>query len=83
MAVLLKYSLVLFLIFYLFSKLAKFLFRIFLGRTAKAAQERQYKQNNKGRTTKDGINIDHIPNQDGKRTGGNFKGGEYVDYEEL
>lgn len=72
-----------FLIGYLIYKLGSFLFRLFLGRTYKAAQERQYKQNNKGRTTKDGINIDHVPNQKGKRTGGNFKGGEYVDYEEL
>lgn len=79
----LKFLLILFLIGYLFFKIGGFLFRLFLGRTAKAAQERQYKQNNKGRTTKDGINIDHIPNQKGKRTGGNFKGGEYVDYEEL
>lgn len=78
-----KFLLILFLIGYLFFKIGGFLFRLFLGRTAKAAQERQYKQNNKGRTTKDGINIDHIPNQKGKRTGGNFKGGEYVDYEEL
>lgn len=78
-----KFLLILFLIGYLFFKIGGFLFRLFLGRTAKAAQERQYKQNNKGRTTKDGINIDHVPNQKGKRTGGNFKGGEYVDYEEL
>lgn len=79
----LKFLLILFLIGYLFFKIGGFLFRLFLGRTANAAQERQHKQNNKGRTTKDGLNIEHIPNQKGKRTGGNFKGGEYVDYEEL
>jgi hypothetical protein len=78
-----KFLLILFLIGYLFFKIGGFLFRLFLGRTAKATQERQYKQNNKGRTTKEGLNIDHVPNQKGKRTGGNFKGGEYVDYEEL
>lgn len=78
-----KFLLILFLIGYLFFKIGGFLFRLFLGRTAKAAQERQYKQNNKGKTTKEGLNIDHVPNQKGKRTGGNFKGGEYVDYEEL
>jgi hypothetical protein len=78
-----KFLLILFLIGYLFFKIGGFLFRLFLGRTAKAAQERQYKQNNKGRTTKEGLNIDHVPNQKGKRTGGNFKGGEYVDYEEV
>jgi len=83
MATVLKYLLILYLIYYLVSKLGKFLIRLFLGRTARAAQERQYKQNNKGRTTKDGIHIDHIPNQKGKRTGGNFKGGEYVDYEDV
>ena len=60
-----------------------FFLELFLGRTYKAAQERQFQQNNKGRRTKDGIHIDHIPSQKGKRTGGNFKGGEYVDYEEL
>ena len=78
-----KFLLILFLIGYLFFKIGGFIFRLFLGRTAKAAQERQYQQNNKGRTTKDGLNIDHVPNQKGKRTGGNFKGGEYVDYEDV
>ncbi|MGM0580640.1 MAG: DUF4834 domain-containing protein [Bacteroidota bacterium] len=78
-----KFLLILFLIGYLIFKIGGFLFRLFLGRTAKAAQEKQYKQNNKRRTTKDGINIDHVPDQKGKRTGGNFKGGEYVDYEEM
>ncbi|WKK82227.2 DUF4834 domain-containing protein [Marivirga arenosa] len=78
-----KFLLILFLIGYLFFKIGGFIFRLFLGRTAKAAQERQYQQNNKGRTTKDGVHIDHIPNQKGKRSGGNFKGGEYVDYEEV
>jgi hypothetical protein len=78
-----KFLFILFLVGYLIFKIGGFLFRLFLGRTYKAAQERQYKQNNNGRTTKDGINIDHVPNQKGKRTGGNFKGGEYVDYEEL
>jgi len=71
------------LIGYLFYKIGGFIFRLFLGRTAKAAQERQYQKNNSGRTTKDGIHIDHIPNQKNKRTGGNYKGGEYVDYEEV
>ncbi|WKK87051.1 DUF4834 domain-containing protein [Marivirga arenosa] len=78
-----KFLLILFLIGYLFFKIGGFIFRLFLGRTAKAAQQRQYQQNNKGRTTKDGVHIDHIPNQKGKRSGGNFKGGEYVDYEEV
>ena len=78
-----KFLIILFLIGYLFFKIGGFLFRLFLGRTAKAAQERQYQQNNKGRKTKNGIHIDHIPNQKGKRTGGNFKGGEYVDYEDV
>lgn len=78
-----KFLLILFLIGYIIFKIGGFFFRLFLGRTAKAAQERQYKQNNKGKTTKDGISIDHIPNQNGKRTGGNFKGGEYVDYEDV
>ncbi len=78
-----KFLLILFLIGYLFFKIGGFLFRLFLGRTAKAAQERQTKQNNRGRTTKDGIHIDHVPNEKGKRTGGNFKGGEYVDYEDV
>lgn len=79
----LKFLLILALIGYLFFKIGGFFFRVFLGRTAKAAQERQYQQQSRGRTTKDGIKIDHIPDQKGKRTGGNFKGGEYVDYEDL
>ncbi|WKV12824.1 DUF4834 domain-containing protein [Marivirga harenae] len=78
-----KFLLILFLIGYLIFKVGGFFFRLFLGRTARTAQERQYKENNRGRKTKDGIHIDHVPSQKGKRTGGNFKGGEYVDYEDV
>ena len=78
-----KFLLILFLIGYLFFKIAGFIFRIFLGRTAKAAQDRQYQQNSRSKTTKDGIHINNVPDEKGKRSGGNFKGGEYVDYEEV
>lgn len=81
--IMIKFLFILALIGYLFYKVGGFLFRVFLGRTAKAAQERHYQQQNKGRTTKDGIRIDHVPDQKGERNAGNFKGGDYVDYEEM
>ncbi len=47
---------------------------------AKVPQSRKYKQPADGN-----VNIDYIPEEDKKNGKGprNFKGGEYVDYEEV
>ncbi|MBK6266761.1 DUF4834 family protein [Marivirga sp. S37H4] len=83
----LKFLLILFLIGYIFFKVGGFLFRIFLGRLgAKAAAQSgrsNSSQNRQQRKTADGINIEFVPEDKNKRTAKNFKGGEYVDYEEL
>lgn len=83
-----KVLLITFLIGYIFFKVGGFLFRIFLGRLgAKAAynQSRQnYSQNTQQKKrTADGINIEFAPEDKNKRSAKNFRGGEYVDYEEI
>ena len=59
---------------------------MFLGRVAKSAQQANYQQSSRQKQqqkTKDGINIEFVPKSNNKRSAANFKGGEYVDYEEL
>lgn len=41
------------------------------------------RQQRRDKTKKGEINIDHIPNKKGGKFGDDYKGGEYVDYEEL
>ena len=83
-----KVLLITFLIGYIFFKVGGFLFRIFLGRLgAKYASQngrQQYtNQSQQKKKTADGINIEFVPEDKNKRSASNFKGGEYVDYEEL
>jgi hypothetical protein len=70
----LKVLLIIVLVIYALSKLG--LFRIFV----QSNQRGHYGQSNGHRPPGDGnVNIDNIPNQ--KKS--DFKGGEYVDYEEV
>ena len=69
----LKFLLILVLVIYALSKLG--LFRIFV-QSNKGYNERQYDRRGDGN-----VNIDHNPNQNRKKS--EFKGGEYVDYEEV
>ncbi|GAA5031916.1 hypothetical protein GCM10011506_24850 [Marivirga lumbricoides] len=84
-----KVLLITFLIGYIFFKVGGFLFRIFLGGLgAKYATQngRQHfnNQSQQKKKTADGINIEFVPEDDkNKRSASNFKGGEYVDYEEI
>lgn len=49
-----------------------------------SAQQRQRARQANGHSKKyGGIQIDHIPNKKGGKFGDNYKGGEYVDYEEV
>lgn len=48
------------------------------------SSQRFNKQNQyRNRAKKGNINIDHVPNKKGGKFGNDYKGGEYVDYEEL
>ena len=68
-------------------KVGGFFFRLFLGNLGAKAAYQQNQRNSQRtqskRTTADGISIDFVPNDKTERSAKNFKGGEYVDYEEL
>lgn len=72
-----------FLIGYIFLTVGRFIARIFLSRVVKSAQQQQAKNQQYKRSERDGVNIEFMPKNDSKRSGANFKGGEYVDYEEI
>jgi hypothetical protein len=83
-----KVLLIIFLIGYIFFKVGGFLFRVLLGGLGARAASNQSRQNYSQNTqqkkkTADGINIEFVPEDKNKRSAKNFKGGEYVDYEEL
>ena len=89
MSVLFKFLLFFFITLWLISRLARFAVRIFLGRAAKQAGERgytyqrTYHTQQKKSSPRDGnVNIDYVP-KESKSMQDNFKGGDYVDYEEV
>lgn len=80
----LKFLLILFLIFYLVYKLAGFLVRVLVVNAAQQHQK-QYQQHTsqtQSKKAKGGnVNIDFVPKD--PKQGGQIKGGDYVDYEEV
>lgn len=84
----LKFILIFFLFFWIVFKLGGFFMRVFLGKVANDARQNhagqsQYQQH---RQPADGnVHIDYIPKKEaGKnKKGGDFRGGDYVDYEEV
>ncbi len=82
----LKFLLILFLIFYLVYKLAGFLVRVLVVNAAEQHQK-QYQQHAKAQAAQSkkakggNVNIDFVPKD--PKQGGQIKGGDYVDYEEV
>ncbi len=76
MSVLLKFILFFIVIYYLLRKVGGFLFRIMGGTRPTSSNEKQYKREGE-------INIDYKPQNRNGKFGNDFKGGEYVDYEEV
>lgn len=84
-----KLLLIIILVGFLLSKVFGFFFRVLLGNSAadrangKAHQNQQY-QNNSRKSADGNVNIDYVPkNGEAKEAPKAFKGGEYVDYEEV
>jgi len=76
------------LIFYFLFRVAGFFFRVLTGGLgARAAyqhsQNNQSNQKSRRKTNADGVSIEYAPENKSKRSASNFKGGEYVDYEEI
>ncbi|MFY0627680.1 MAG: DUF4834 family protein [Reichenbachiella sp.] len=84
--VLFKFILIFFLGFYLLSKIGGFLVRLFFGNLAKHQRQQQNHHGSKSyRKPSDGnVNIEYAP-EDRKSvsTEKDFKGGDYVEYEEV
>ncbi|OJJ18434.1 hypothetical protein BKI52_22710 [marine bacterium AO1-C] len=83
MGALLKFLLVLGLIVYLINKFSSFLFRRVLKSMGFTPPERGKRR--KKRARRGGVHIDYMPEEEQKdrRRSQNYKGGEYVDYEEV
>lgn len=71
---LLKYLLIGIIIYYLISKVGKFFLHLLFGKPNEPKQ-----QHSKGSSTFGNIKINYKPKKDDK----DFKGGEYIDYEEV
>lgn len=82
----LKFLIITFLIGFLAFKVLGLFFRVLLGGSAtersgqKSYQSQQYQSK---RTGNGNVNIDYVPNGKSKGTSKEFKGGEYVEYEEI
>lgn len=81
-----RFLLIAFLVGWLFFKVFSFFIRVFVGGAGQKAyqnQQRQYNHQNSQRRTGD-VHIDYIPQKEEKeKQRKDFKGGEYVDYEEV
>lgn len=78
------YKLLLFILFFLLLiRVINFFFKG-IYRAAGREPGKKYDNNFKNRSKKNGeINIDHVPDKKGGKFGNDFKGGDYVDYEEV
>ncbi|MCX2744441.1 DUF4834 family protein [Mangrovivirga sp. M17] len=87
MGIVLKFLLIAFVIFYIFSKLFGFLFRVLLGRAATQYKNQQQQQGykNANRQRRDGeLNVDYVPvKEKPKRKSTGSADGEYIDFEEV
>jgi len=81
MGTLLKFILFTVIFFWLFSRVANFFVRMFVGNQA-GSRSQFDKQEPPHRTKKGDINIDYMPNL-GKQKGKKGKEGEYIDFEEV
>jgi UPF0716 family protein affecting phage T7 exclusion len=77
-----KYIFIVFIILILIPQVRRWLFWLIVGKQLMKEQKRRQNQHKSTSTSKnkDDINIDYVPG-DAKK--GGFKGGEYIDYEEV
>lgn len=82
----LKFLIIVFLVGFLLFKLLGLFFRILIGRSAtdrSGSRTYQNQQYQSGRSHDGNVNIDYVPGNGSKKEPKTFKGGEYVDYEEI
>ena len=77
-----KFLIIVGLIFYLIYRLLGFFFKtIFMTAQQRTQQNNHQQGNHKRRASGGDLNIDYVPNENKSRD--DFKGGDYVDFEEL
>lgn len=78
-----KFIIIVLLLGFIFYKTLGFIFKL-LGGSQAAGKTRGYTQQHyhKPPPANGNVNIDYVPDE-GKKSGGKFKGGEYVDFEEV
>ena len=75
-----KFLLIVIAFFYILSKIGGFVLRRLFGAAAQQAQQQQRAQTRK--STDGNVHIDYAPKK-GEKSSKNFKGGDYVDFEEV
>ena len=79
----LKFIVFIVLFSYVIFKGLGLLFRLLMGSPGGMKQQSHNYNPSQGRKPKDGnVNIDYMPNK-GKKSSKGYKGGEYIDYEEV
>ena len=80
-----KFLIIIFLFFFILMRLGGFFLRVLFGRAAQQAnqQQSQYRSQNTRKPSDGNVNIDYVPKETKKNAPKNFKGGDYVDFEEV
>jgi len=76
-----KFLLIIFVFFFVLSKIGGFVFRTLFGAAAQRSQQQQNQQSTR-RPTDGNVQIDYVPKKEEKLPK-NFKGGDFVDFEEV
>lgn len=74
-----KVLIIIFVFFFVLSKIGGFIFRTLFGA---AAQRTQQQEPTTRKPASGNVHIDYAPKQ-GEKSPKNFKGGDYVDFEEI
>lgn len=77
-----KFLIILVLIVYVFYKIAGSLFKIVFGNFRNDPRDFQQRQQH-SRKTAEGLNIDKTPTHKQNSNTSGYKGGEYIDFEEV
>ncbi len=77
----LKFLAILFVVSYVTFKLGGFLMKALYSVTGQDPKQRNFRDGNRKKGNGN-VNIDYVP-EDGKQGKSGYKGGEYVDYEEV
>ncbi len=78
----LKFLAIVALLYFFFKSVGHVMRLVFGGGVQSRSQQNPYTRQQQRRTTREGLHVDSMPNQQKKKTD-DYKGGDYVDYEEV